>query len=155
MAPKNESRHKEFKNRRAFFEYEILEKVEAGIALKGSEVKAIREGKLNLSDSYARVEDGQVYLLNCHIAEYKNAAAFGHDPIRKRKLLLHRSEIRKLEKRTDEKGMTVVPIRVFFNERGIVKVELGIGRGKQQRDKREAVKVRDTEREMRREISRY
>jgi len=146
---------KEFKNRRAFHEYHVLEKVEAGIALVGSEVKSIREGNLNLSDSYARVEEGQVFLVNVHISEYKNAGAFGHDPRRRRKLLLHRAEIRKLERRVEEKGLTLVPLRVFFNARGLAKVELGICRGKQLHDKRAALKARDTEREIRREISKY
>jgi SsrA-binding protein len=146
---------REFKNRRAFHEYHVLEKVEAGIALVGSEVKSIREGNMNLSDSYARVEEGQVFLVNVHISEYKNAGAFGHEPLRRRKLLLHRAEIRKLERRVEEKGLTLVPLRVFFNARGIAKVELGICRGKQLHDKRAALKARDTEREIRREISKY
>lgn len=145
----------EQKNRKAFHEYEVLEKVEAGIVLMGSEIKSIREGKLNLSDSYARVEDGEVYLLNCHIGEYRNAGTFGHEPLRKRKLLLHRAEIRKLEVRIQEKGLTVIPLRVFFSPRGFAKIELGIGRGKQTHDKRHAVKERETEREIRRELSRY
>ena len=101
------------------------------------------------------MDGGEVYLVNCHISEYKNASMFGHDPLRKRKLLLHRAEVRKLERRIDEKGFTVVPIRVFFNKRGFAKIELGIGRGKHHGDKRQVVKARDTEREMRREISRY
>ena len=147
--------HREFKNRKAFHEFEVLEKVEAGIVLRGSEVKSMREGGLNLSDSYAKVEDGEIHLLNCHITEYKNAKAFAHEPKRKRKLLLHKAEIRKIEKRIEEKGLTVVPIRVFFNDRGFAKVELGICRGKQVHDKRAAVKKRETEREIRREMTRY
>jgi len=146
---------REIKNRKAFFEYEILEKVEAGIVLTGSEVKSIRDGKINLSDSYARIDGDEVFLVNCNISEYRNAVAFGHNPVRKRKLLLHRSEIRKLARRIDEKGLTVVPIRVFFNDRGIAKLELGIGRGKQSHDKRQAKKARDSDRELRREVSRY
>jgi len=149
------SNRKEFKNRRALYEYHVLEKVEAGIALVGSEVKSIREGNLSLTDSYARVDGDEVYLLNCHIAEYKNAASFGHEPRRKRKLLLHRGEIRKLERRVEEKGCTLVPLRVFFNARGFAKVEIGICKGKQTHDKREAIKSRDVDREMRREISKY
>jgi SsrA-binding protein len=145
---------KDYRNRRAFYEYHIEEKVEAGMVLMGSEIKAIRDGKLNLSDSYARVDGKEVFLVNCHISEYKNAS-FGHEPLRKRKLLLHRKEIRKLEKRVGEKGLTLVPLRVFFNARGYAKVEIGIGRGKQQRDKRQAMKTRDTEREIRRQMSKY
>lgn len=146
---------REFKNRRAFYEYHVLEKVDAGVALVGSEVKSIRDGNINLSDSYARVEGGEVFLVNCHISDYKNAGAFGHEPLRKRKLLLHRAEIRKLEKRVELKGLTLVPLRLFFTERGLAKVELGICRGKQLHDKREALKTRDSDRDLRREISKY
>ena len=152
MAPM--AAQKDYRNRRAFYEYHIEEKVEAGIVLLGSEIKAIRDGKLNLSDSYARVDGKEVFLVNCHISEYKNAS-FGHEPLRKRKLLLHRKEIRKLQKRVAEKGLTLVPLRVFFNARGYAKVELGIGRGKQHRDKRQALKDRDQKREIDRQMSRY
>lgn len=148
MAPQ-----REFKNKKAFFEYHILEKVEAGIALIGSEVKSIRDGNLNLSDSYARIDEGEVFLVNCHISEYRNAPTFGHEPRRKRKLLLHRREIRKLRKRVEEKGLTLVPLRVFFNQRGYAKVELGICRGKQVHDKRQAIKAREVDRDVRREMS--
>lgn len=146
---------KGLKNRKAFFEYEIVEKVEAGIVLHGSEVKSARDGKINLVDSYARFDGGELFLVNCNISEYRNAATFGHNPVRKRKLLLHRAELRKLERRIEEKGMTAVPIRFFFNERGFAKVELGIGRGKQSHDKRQALKERDSDREVRREMSKY
>ena len=152
MAPM--AAQKDYRNRRAFYEYHIEEKVEAGIVLLGSEIKAIRDGKLNLSDSYARVDGKEVFLVNCHISEYKNAS-FGHEPLRKRKLLLHRKEIRKLQKRVAEKGLTLVPLRVFFNARGYAKVELGIGRGKQHRDKRQGLKDRDQKREIDRQMSRY
>jgi len=147
--------HKEFKNRRALHEFHVLEKVDAGIVLVGSEVKSIREGNLNLSDSYAYVADGEVFLVNCHISEYKNAAAFGHTPLRKRKLLLHRAEIRKLEKRVEEKGCSLVPLRLYFSERGFAKVELGVCKGKKLHDKREDLKAREMDREIRRQISKY
>jgi SsrA-binding protein len=146
---------REFRNRRALFQYYVLEKVEAGISLIGSEVKSIRDGNLNLADSYARIDGGEVFLLNCHISEYKNAGIFGHEPLRRRKLLLHRGEIRKLERRVEEKGCTLIPLRVFFNARGFAKVELGVCKGKQAHDKREAIKERETDREIRREISKY
>lgn len=149
------SGHKEFKNRRAFYEYEVLEKVEAGISLRGSEVKSIREGNLNLSDSYARLDAGQVFLVNCHISEYKNAVAFSHEPLRRRKLLLHRSEIRKLEKRVEEKGFALIPLRVFFSPRGLVKVELGICKGKKLHDKRQAMKSKEADRDIQRQYSEY
>lgn len=145
----------QFKNRRAFYEYHVLEKVECGIALMGSEIKSIRDGKIIMSDSYARIEDGEVFLVNCHISEYKNSAHFGHEPLRKRKLLLRRAEIRKLERKVELKGYTLVPLRVYFNKRGYAKVELGVCRGKQLHDKRQSLKSRDTEREVQREMSRY
>ena len=148
------SAQREFKNRKAFFQYHVLEKVEAGISLIGSEVKSIRDGNLNLSDSYARVDEGQVYLVNCHISEYKNARSFGHEPLRRRKLLLHRAEIRKLERRVEEKGCTLIPLRIYFGDRGIAKVELGVCKGKKLHDKRASIKERDVEREIRRETTR-
>lgn len=149
------SAQKEFRNRQAFYKYEVLEKVEAGVVLIGSEVKSIREGKINLADSYARLEGDGVYLLHCHIAEYKNAGSFGHEPLRKRKLLLHRREIQKLVKRVEGKGLTLVPLKLYFNQRGIAKVEIGICRGKQLHDKRHAIKERDTQRDIERESSKY
>jgi SsrA-binding protein len=149
------SAQKEFRNRRAFYQFEVLEKIEGGIALIGSEVKSIREGKINLSDSFARIEGDEVYLLHCHIAEYKNAGRFGHEPLRKRKLLFHRREIAKLARRVVGKGLTLVPLRVYFNARGIAKVELGLCRGKQLHDKRRAIKERESRREIERESSKY
>jgi SsrA-binding protein len=146
---------REFRNRRAFYEYHVLEKVEAGLALIGSEVKSLREGSVNFADSYARVEDGEVFLVGCHIAEYKNARAFGHEPTRRRKLLLHRCEIRKLGKAAEIKGHTLVPLRIYFNKRGFAKVEIGVCRGKKLHDKRLAAREKETEREIRREMSRY
>ena len=144
-----------FKNRKAFHEFHVLEKVEAGIALVGSEVKSIREGNINLADAYGRIVDDEVYLVGCHISEYKNAKTFGHDPRRRRKLLLHRREIRKLQKRVEVKGHTLVPLRVFFNSRGFAKVELGVCRGKQLHDKRKSMRDRDAKREVRKEMSKY
>lgn len=146
---------REFKNRKAFHEFDVLEKVEAGVVLRGTEVKALREGKINFADSYARLDGGELYLVACHISEYKNAGAFTHDPVRRRKLLLHKVELRKLARRVEEKGLTIVPLRLFFNERGYAKVELGVGRGKKGHDKRQALKSRETEREIRREMTRH
>jgi SsrA-binding protein len=144
---------KEIRNRRAFYEYHVLEKVEAGLALIGSEVKSLRDGKVNLAESYARLEDGEVFLVNCHISEYKNAGNFGHEPLRKRKLLLKRQEIRKLARRVEAKGLTLVPLRLYFSPRGYAKVELGICRGKQLHDKRRAAREKEGEREIRREMA--
>lgn len=145
---------REYKNRKALFQYQVLERVEAGIALVGSEVKSIRDGNLNLSDSYARIDGEEVFLVNCHISEYKNAKTFPHEPLRRRKLLLRRPEIRKLVRKVEEKGCTLIPIRVYFSDRGFVKVELGVCKGKRQHDKRASIKERDLDREVRRETTR-
>ena len=135
-------------NRKAFFDYHILETFEAGIVLGGTEVKGIREGKANLRDAYARVEKGEVWLYNVHINPYSHRGYVDHDPKRRRKLLLHRAEIRKLIGRTVEKGLTLVPTRMYFKN-GKVKVAVGLARGKQLHDKRETIKRRETERETR------
>ena len=136
-------------NRRARFEYEILDSFEAGIVLKGSEVKSLRAGKANLQDSYAVVKNGEVWLMNMHISPYEQANQFNHDPVRTRKLLLNKSEIAKLHSKTNEKGLTLVALKLYF-KKGNVKVELGIAKGKKLHDKRESIKERDVEREMRR-----
>ena len=135
-------------NRKAFFDYHILDTFEAGIVLGGTEVKGIREGKANLRDSYARVESGEVWLYNVHINPYSHRGYVDHDPRRKRKLLLHRAEIRKLIGRTVERGMTLVPTRMYFKN-GHVKIALGLAKGKQAHDKRETIKRRETDRETR------
>ena len=155
MAAKKKEQPKQIRNRQAFYEYEILEKFEAGIVLMGSEVKSIREGKVTFVDSYARIVGGEVFLVSLHIGEYKNAMAFGHDATRKRKLLLHNREIGKLQKRVEQKGLTLVPLRMYFTARALVKVELGLGRGKQLHDKRKTIKDRDSMRDVQREMSRY
>lgn len=136
-------------NRRARFEYEILDSFEAGIVLVGSEVKSLRQGKANLQDSYAVIKNGEVWLLNMHISPYEQANQFNHDPVRTRKLLLNKSEIAKLNGKTNEKGLTLVPLKLYF-KKGNAKVELGIAKGKKLHDKRESIKERDVEREMRR-----
>ncbi len=136
-------------NRRARFEYEILDSFEAGIVLVGSEVKSLRQGKANLQDSYAVVKNGEVWLLNMHISPYEQANQFNHDPVRTRKLLLNKSEIAKLSGKTNEKGLALVPLKLYF-KKGNAKVELGIAKGKKLHDKRESIKERDVEREMRR-----
>jgi len=133
-------------NKKAFHEYFILEKMEAGICLLGTEVKAIREGRLNLKDSYAMVQSGEAFLFNCHISPYSHGNRENHDPIRSRKLLLHQREIRKLIGKTQEKGLTLVPLRVYF-KRGKIKVELGVARGKKLIDKRETERRKEADRE--------
>jgi SsrA-binding protein len=135
-------------NRKARFDYHVLETFEAGIALLGTEVKGIREGKANLRDAFARVEKGEVWLYNVHINPYSHRGYVDHDPKRRRKLLLHRQEIRKLIGKTVEKGLTLVPTRMYFKN-GKVKVAIALARGKQVHDKRETIKRRETERETR------
>jgi len=135
-------------NRKALHDYHILDSFEAGIALLGTEVKGIREGRANLRDSFARVEQGEVWLYNVHINPYSHRGYVDHDPRRRRKLLLHREEIRKLIGKTVEKGLTLVPLRLYFKS-GRVKVALALARGKQVRDKRETIKRREIERETR------
>ena len=135
-------------NRKAFHDYHILETFEAGIVLVGTEVKAIREGNANLRDSFARVEDGEVWLYNVHINPYSHRGSADHQPTRRRKLLLHRREIRKLIGKTVEKGLTLVPTRLYFKS-GHVKVALALARGKQAHDKRETIKRREADRETR------
>ena len=135
-------------NRKAFHDYHLLDTFEAGIALLGTEVKAIRERRVNLRDSFARVEDGEVYLYNVNISSYSSRGYADHEPLRRRKLLLHRDEIRKLIGRTVEKGMTLVPIRLYFKN-GRVKVAVSLAKGKKEYDKRETIKRREADRETR------
>ena len=135
-------------NRKAFHDYHLLESFEAGIVLLGTEVKAIREGRVNLRDSFARLEDGEVFLYNVNISPYSHRGYADHEPLRRRKLLLHRTEIRKLIGKTVEKGMTLVPVRMYFKN-GKVKVSVSLAKGKKDYDKRETIKKRDTDRESR------
>jgi SsrA-binding protein len=135
-------------NRKARHDYFIHETYEAGIVLTGTEVKSLRAGKANLKDSYARVENGEVMLHNLHISPYEAGNRFNHDPLRIRKLLLHREEIRRLIGKTREKGLTLIPLRIYFNQRGLVKVDLALGQGKKLYDKREDLAERDARREI-------
>ena len=135
-------------NRKAFHDFHLLETFEAGLVLLGTEVKAIREGRVNLRDSYARVEDGEVFLYNVHISPYSHRGYADHEPLRRRKLLLHRDEIRKLIGKTVEKGMTLVPIRLDFKD-GRVKLAVSLAKGKKEYDKRETIKRREADRETR------
>jgi SsrA-binding protein len=139
-------------NRQASFRYHLLERLEAGIVLQGSEVKSLREGAVQLKDAYAEVRDGEVWLRNMHIAPYKPAAGENHDPDRPRKLLLHRREIERLVGKTAERGLTLVPTRVYFSGPR-AKVELALARGKEMHDKRRAIKERETRREIERALS--
>jgi len=132
-------------NRRAWHDYEILARFEAGIVLTGSEIKSVREHKVQLQGSYARIKDGEVWLIGAHIAPYRNAGYAAHDPTRDRKLLLHKQEIRRIARMVEEKGLTLVPLSMYF-KRGKAKVELGVGRGLKRYDKREALKQHDQQR---------
>jgi len=147
MAPKRESGKLVAENRKARFNYDIEETVEAGIVLTGSEVKSLRAGKANIAESYASNEGGELYLINANIAEYAGAARDGHAPTRPRKLLLHKREMARLLGAIQRQGMALVPLRLYFNARGIAKIQLGLGRGKKVYDKRETEKKRDWERQ--------
>jgi SsrA-binding protein len=147
MAQKSESGKLVAENRKARFNYEIEDKLEAGLVLTGSEVKSLRAGKANIADSYASDEGGALYLINAHIAEYSQAGRANHEPTRRRKLLLHRRELDRLRGAIQREGMAVVPLRLYFNARGIAKVQLGIAKGKKLHDKRETEKKRDWERQ--------
>jgi len=136
-------------NRKARHEFHILESFEAGIALTGTEVKSLRANKANLQDSFARVENSELILYNMHISHYEQGNQFNHEPKRPRKLLMHKQEIMRLLGKTQEKGLTMVPLKVYFT-RGKAKVELGLAKGKKVHDKREAIKERDAKREMER-----
>jgi SsrA-binding protein len=140
-------------NRRAYHNYHIEETVEAGIALKGSEIKSIREGKVNLSDAYAKPENGELWLYNSHIASYDAASYNTHEPTRPRKLLLHRKEIDILAGKVVQKGLTLVPLKLYIKH-GVAKVELGVARGKKAYDKRETIARRDADREAERAMKR-
>jgi SsrA-binding protein len=140
-------------NRRARHEFHIEETLEAGIVLLGSEIKALREGKANLKDSYGRIEGDEVWLWNAHISPYAPASQFGHEPTRTRKLLLHREEISRLTGKVKERGLTLVPLRLYF-KRGRAKIELALARGKKHHDKRDAIRERDVRREIDRAMKR-
>jgi SsrA-binding protein len=137
-------------NRKAFHDYAIEEKLEAGIVLQGTEVKALREGRVNLRDSFASVDKGVIRLHNCHISPYSHGNIMNHNPLRARTLLLHKKEIRKLIGQTQQKGLTLVPLRIYFSPRGHAKVELALARGKKEYDRRETIKQREAGREMER-----
>lgn len=141
----------EILNRKARYDYEILDKYEAGIALTGTEIKSIRKGNANLKDSYAVIKNGEAYLLNMFISEYKEGNIFNHEETRTRKLLLHKSEINKINDKISVKGLTLVPLRLYF-ARGKAKIELAVARGKHTYDKKETIKQRDIDREMKKSL---
>ncbi len=146
-SPRKPTRRSIAVNRKARFEYELTETFEAGIELVGSEVKSLRAGKIHFTDSFADFDDGELWLRNVNIAEYGPANRFNHDPVRKRRLLLHRHELAKLQQATREAGMTIVPVEFYFLGQR-VKVEIAVARGKKLHDKRESIKEREATREM-------
>jgi SsrA-binding protein len=137
-------------NRKAFHDYHIEDKFEAGIILRGTEVKSLRDGLVNLRDSYASVNHGEVFLHNCHINPYSHGNIMNHEPLRTRKLLLHQKEIIQLIGKTQQKGLTLIPLRIYFTPRGHAKVELALAKGKKQYDRRETIKEREAGREVER-----
>ncbi|WAM31311.1 SsrA-binding protein SmpB [Caldicellulosiruptor naganoensis] len=158
MSQKNQSSHDNIKviatNRKAYHDYFIEETIEAGIELKGTEVKSVRLGHVNLKDSFARVENGEVFLYNMHISPYEKGNIFNVDPMRDRKLLLHKSEINRLAGYVQQKGYTLIPLKIYI-KRGKIKVELAVAKGKKLFDKREAIAKRDAELEIRKKMKEY
>ena len=139
-------------NRKALHDYEVLETFEAGIELTGTEVRSLRENNCQLTDTFALIRDGEAWLLNLHIAPYSNGSIFNSDPDRKRKLLLHKKQIRYLAQKTQEKGLALVPLEIRFNDNGLVKVDLALARGKKLYDKRNSMKERDVKRDIERAL---
>jgi SsrA-binding protein len=136
------------RNRQATFEYEILDKYLAGIVLTGTEIKSIREGKVNLQDGYCYINKGEVFVKGVNITPYAQGTHYNHEATRERKLLLKRSEIKKLEGKVEEKGLTLIPLRLFINDRGLAKMEVALGKGKKLHDKRQSIKEREAKREL-------
>lgn len=142
----------EIKNRQASFEYFIDARYEAGMVLLGTEVKSLRQGQANFADSYCLIHKGEMWLKNMNIAQYSHGTVNNHDPVRDRKLLLQKREIRKIESKLKEKGYTLIPLRIFFNEKNLAKIEIGLAKGKKQHDKRESIKQKEMQREMKRHL---
>ncbi len=142
----------DIKNRRASFEFSFLERYTAGMVLKGSEIKSIREGKATINDAHCMVHNGELFIKGMHIAEYKNAGQYGHIPVSDRKLLLTKKELKDLEDALKNKGLTIIPLHLFLNKRGYAKIEIALAKGKKTHDKRDTMKKRDTDREIRREF---
>lgn len=142
-------------NKKAWHDYEIVDRFEAGLSLLGSEVKSLRAGTADLSGSYARPEQQQCWLIGCKIAQYVQAGDAGHDPERKRKLLLHKAEIRKIKTKLEQRGFTLVPLKIYFNARGLAKIELALAKGKRQYDKRRQITQRQQKKDIDRDMKKY
>lgn len=136
------------RNKRASYEYEFIDKYVAGMMLKGTEIKSIREGKVNLGDGYCVFFKDELYVRNLHISPYKQGTHFNHEPTRERKLLLNKRELRKLKQKSDEKGLSIIPIKMFTNDRGLAKLEIALARGKKLYDKRQSIKEKDLKHEL-------
>ncbi len=139
-------------NRRARFDYQFLETFTAGLVLTGTEIKSIREGKAGLSDSYCYFKNDELFIKNMHVTEYSEASFYNHEPTRERKLLLNRIELNKLSKKVKDQGLTIIPVRLFINDKGFAKLEIALAKGKKQFDKRDDIKKRDIEREIGRKV---
>lgn len=142
-------------NKKAYRNFELVEKFESGLELFGTEVKSLRAAAADLSGSYARIENEQCWLVGASIAQYQQAGSYQHEPTRKRKLLLHKAEIRRLRTKLEQRGFTLVPLRIYFNDRGLAKMELALARGKRQYDKRKAITERDQKRDVDRSMKKY
>lgn len=138
----------EIKNKRATFDYEIIDVLTAGLVLTGTEIKSLRSGKANLTDSFCIIEKDEAFVRNMHISEYEKGGHYNHDPKRQRKLLLNRQEINKWHSKLKEKGLTMVPLKLFINQKGLAKLDVGLGRGKKTYDKRDSLKEKDAKRQM-------
>ncbi len=142
----------EIRNRNASFEYFIEDKFDAGMVLTGTEVKALRDGRASFNDSYCLIDKGELYLKGLHISHYEFGSYANHPPVRDRKLLLKKKELTRIAQKLKEKGYTIVPLRIYFNERGYAKIQIGLGKGKKLHDKRETIKQRESEREIKRHL---
>jgi SsrA-binding protein len=142
-------------NKKAYRNFEIVDKYEAGLLLMGSEVKSLRAAHVDLDGSYAKIEGGECWLVGAKIAQYEQAGIYNHEPTRKRKLLLHKAEIAKIQVKLDQRGFTFVPLRIYFNDRGLAKVQVALARGKRQYDKRKTITERDQKRDMERTMKQY
>lgn len=142
-------------NKKAFFDYDILEKLEVGLELLGSEVKSLREGRISLKDAFIEIKAGEAWLIHAHISPYTCASYNNHEPERPRKLLLHRREIRRLDQKVSAKGVTIMPLRLYFNDQGRAKMEIGLARGKREYEKKQKIKEKDIQREVDRDLQRF
>ncbi len=138
------------KNKKASFEFEFIEKFNAGIVLKGTEIKSIKEGKASLQESYCYLSKGELFIKGMHISIYEQGTVYNHDPLRERKLLLNKQELEKIDRKTKEKGLTIIPIRLYISQRGYAKMEIALAKGKKIHDKRDSIKEKDVKREMER-----